>query len=116
MIYFIQDTATFLIKIGFTDGPAEVRLRSLQTGCPGRLMLLATDYGTEETERNLHRQFAGAWDRGEWFRPVPALILTILAARFEQGRMQGFNDGWEACSNIRSQEVLDSCQQEEPCL
>jgi len=77
MIYFICDEATQHIKIGFTAGDSEDRLRDLQTGCSGQLVLLLQIAGPRQLETAWHERFAGARERGEWFRPVPELLQAI---------------------------------------
>lgn len=84
MIYFIRDEATQFIKIGVTAGDAENRLQTLQTGCPGNLVLLLEIEGSEQDEGAWHERFAGARERGEWFRPVPELLLAIMEAKVLQ--------------------------------
>ena len=79
MIYFIQDQRTCEIKIGFTgDCDARSRMRALQTGNPGGLVLLHMVPGEKADEDRLHQRFKGAHERGEWFRPVPELLLFVL--------------------------------------
>lgn len=79
MIYFIQDSGTLFIKIGFTDSDPMDRLKALQTGCPSQLVLLWSCDGDISAEGSLHCRFADARDRGEWFRPVPELLRFIIA-------------------------------------
>lgn len=82
MIYFIQDSSTLLIKIGYTGASdAESRLKQLQTGCPSGLELLCTSEGTQADERELHERFKTFRERGEWFKPAPQVIrhLCLLA-------------------------------------
>lgn len=74
MIYFIQDTLTCHIKIGFTDGDPDARLRALQTGNPNPLVLLGTSQGDLEDEQDLHRRFSEWRVQGEWFKPAKAVI------------------------------------------
>src|SRR5258708_4315485 len=81
MIYFIRDEATLFIKIGFTDGEVEARLQALQTGCPGVLVVLFHIEGSEQDETAWHERFANVRERGEWFRPVPELLLAIMEAK-----------------------------------
>ena len=81
MIYFICDEATQLIKIGFTAGDGEARLRDLQTGCPGKLVLLLEMEGSKQEETVWHERFADVRERGEWFSPVPELMLAIMEAK-----------------------------------
>lgn len=85
MIYFIQDAAAHLIKIGYTEGDSEGRLKALQTGNPSGLVLLATVPGDKAEERRLHELFAHARDRGEWFRPVPEVLKYLLAVQIPSG-------------------------------
>jgi hypothetical protein len=84
MIYFGRDEATKLIKIGFTTGEGEDRLRDLQTGCPGPLVLLLQMEGLKQDETAWHERFASVRERGEWFRPAPELLLAITEAKVSQ--------------------------------
>lgn len=56
------------IKIGFTSGPVENRIRTLQTACPEVLKVYGESHGTPELERQLHKRFATHRLEGEWFR------------------------------------------------
>ncbi len=76
-VYFIQDSLTLNIKIGFTDGDPQKRLKSLQTASQGDLVLLTSVPGTSSLEKTLHRRFAASHVRGEWFRPTHDLITYI---------------------------------------
>lgn len=86
MIYFIQaDDPLNHIKIGFTDANPRQRLSDLQTGNSIELFLLGVIPGNKDVERSLHERFSGARvlrssgaESGEWFRPVPSLLLFIL--------------------------------------
>lgn len=75
-VYFIGAEVTGLIKIGCAVNP-QARLRSLQTGSPDRLSIIATVPGDAAMERGLHSQFAADRMHGEWFRQSPALIELI---------------------------------------
>lgn len=78
MIYFIQDESTLLIKIGFTEHNPENRLRSLQTGSAGRLILLFVfTRGSRDYEKRIHSCYCDARVNGEWFRPVPGILRLI---------------------------------------
>lgn len=77
-IYFVGAEVTGLIKIGCASDP-RARLRSLQTGSPDRLTLIATVRGGMDVERDLHRQFADARVHGEWFWQSEALVRFIEA-------------------------------------
>jgi hypothetical protein len=84
MIYFIRDEATQVIKIGYTAGDGESRLRDLQTGCPGELVVLLEIEGSKQDETAWHQRFAAARERGEWFRPVAELLLAISEGKVVQ--------------------------------
>lgn len=78
MVYFVQDTVSGHIKIGYTSKPATWRLSLLQTGNPNPLRLLITLPGGEQEEARLHRKFAVARHRGEWFHPWRMLLGYII--------------------------------------
>ena len=84
MIYFTRDEVTKLVKIGFTARDGEDRLRDFQTGCPGQLVLLLQIEGSKQDEAAWHERFAEARERGEWFQPVPELLLAITEAKVSQ--------------------------------
>jgi hypothetical protein len=67
IVYFIQDTVTLAIKIGFCLGNPEKRLAALRTGNSNTLKLLGHIAGTLLHETNLHAQFAPFHIQGEWF-------------------------------------------------
>jgi hypothetical protein len=78
-IYAIQaGGARGPIKIGVTDNPAE-RLKTLQQGNHLELHGIAAWWDFRFVEKSLHEQFASARIRGEWFRPVPELVDTVVA-------------------------------------
>ena len=63
MIYFIRDEATQFIKIGYARD-VENRLGTLQTACPGSLVLLLQMEGSKPEETAWHERFAirpSAW-------------------------------------------------------
>ena len=80
MIYFIQNAANNHIKIGFTDKPVKRRRSNLQTGNSANLVLLGLTLGEKAKEIELHKRFAEAHIRGDWFRPIPPLIQFIIQA------------------------------------
>ena len=84
MIYFIQQGDTGPIKIGYTDGSVENRLRTLQTGSPKKLTLLGFITGTQEQEKLLHRFFHAERIAGEWFEPTPNLKAYLLGCILNQ--------------------------------
>jgi hypothetical protein len=79
-VYFVRNGAEGPIKIGFTRGSAQRRVRELQSGNPVRLQLLATISGGVAEERQLHRTMAAYRLRpgSEWFERDA--IEALLAA------------------------------------
>ena len=74
LIYFIWDGDH--VKIGTSVNPIP-RLKSLQTGNPRKLEILATMIGGRDTEKSLHDQFSHLRVSGEWFRPDAAMWKMI---------------------------------------
>jgi len=66
-IYYVACDATLRLKIGYTAGSPEKRIKSLQTGSPGQLRLISAHPGTREDEAALHQHFAAKRLHGEWF-------------------------------------------------
>jgi hypothetical protein len=77
VIYFIQAGKRGSIKIGHTNQPVALRMADLQTACPAQLHLLLVVYGSEQTEKQLHRKFARLHRRGEWFYPGRRLLRYL---------------------------------------
>lgn len=78
-VYFIQDDALFLIKIGWALNPLK-RMRDLQTGSAATLTLLGSLPGDQDLERRIHFRFSQHHVHGEWFRPHPEIIRFIIAS------------------------------------
>lgn len=77
-IYFIR--AGRNVKIGYTAGDPQRRLRGLQTGNVRRLQLLAAIPGGIEDEQRLHERFARYRISGEWFSlswPIRSLLRSV---------------------------------------
>jgi hypothetical protein len=74
-VYFIGGDVG-AIKIGLTIAPHK-RLRSLQSGSPILLRVLATTQGARETEADYHERFAEHRLHGEWFARVPEILAEI---------------------------------------
>jgi len=97
VIYFIQDSSTLHIKIGFTGGDVEGRLKQLQTGSAAVLVALAHVGGGKDVESLLHQRLAPSRERGEWFRPtaeVLEIMLGALGARMLASHRGGGEEGW----------------------
>lgn len=79
MIYFARAEDTDFVKIGFTAGSAQVRLQSLQTGCPHKLVLEATVHGDFAEEMNIHTKLVDArCSQGEWFQLTREQVRQFL--------------------------------------
>jgi hypothetical protein len=76
MIYFIQNTDTKHIKIGYSDNIRR-RLSELQITSPHELTILTICEGGIEVEKELHDKFNNHYVRGEWFSPSEELISYI---------------------------------------
>ena len=78
-IYFIQESETERIKIGFSEKHPQGRLESFQTGNSNKLVLLGYIEGTQADETRLHREFKKERIRirNEWFEPSPQLKKKI---------------------------------------
>jgi hypothetical protein len=80
MIYYIACTATHRVKIGYTSGEPEVRLKQLQTGSASSLRLIACHPGSSTDEREIHARLAASRVRGEWFETSEDVLSYISAA------------------------------------
>jgi len=87
MLYFVLNTRSKAVKIGFSDDPAK-RLDDLQIASPDRLKLLGVSPGGRLEEAALHAQFADQHLRGEWFRAAPEL-LAVAKALCDGHRLRG---------------------------
>jgi len=71
MVYFIADDPGYgedvYVKIGFTLGVAQDRLKALQVGNPRTLFLVYSEPGGIELETELHILCSEFRVRGEWF-------------------------------------------------
>jgi hypothetical protein len=75
-VYFIQ-AETGEIKIGYTRGDPEIRLRQFQPHSPCELTLLAAIQGGRGEEAVIHGKFRDHKLHHEWFLPAPSLIKFI---------------------------------------
>lgn len=76
-VYFLKNTSSGDIKIGFTH-QLKPRISALQTSASDRLELLhVIPDGTRETEAALHEKFSELLVSGEWFQGTPELLEFI---------------------------------------
>jgi hypothetical protein len=84
VIYFIKDTASQAIKIGYSATPKK-RLAGLQTGNAHKLVLLGSVPGKPDEEQAFHGKFAQHRLEGEWFKgDIIEEVLTIIATHKEE--------------------------------
>lgn len=88
VVYYVGDPTTQLVKIGSTRN-MQNRLREHRRVRPEAL-LLATEPGDGELERDRHSQFRGLLNplttgEREWFRKAPILMEHIGALRLKWG-------------------------------
>jgi hypothetical protein len=80
MIYFIQDTVTRAIKIGYSTNPQK-RLKNLQNSNQNKLVLLHAMHGELEHEAELLQRFDQFKMEGEWFKgDIAGAVSQIIAA------------------------------------
>ncbi len=77
-IYYILSGETGRVKIGFTNSDPTKRLKSLQTGSPTKLGIVAIHPGTIALEAKLHGKFAADRLHGEWFDFSDDLIVHVF--------------------------------------
>ena len=79
MIYFIQDTVTRAIKIGYSTNPQK-RLKNLQNSNQNKLVLLYAMHGELEHEAELLQRFDKFKMEGEWFKAeIAGAVSQIIA-------------------------------------
>lgn len=92
-LYAIRAEGTSLVKIGYTKGPVEKRLKTLQTGQPFPLRVIATqqiDQNARQTEGWLHAFLKQERRRGEWFELnlEPEAFADLIARAIQFGAEQ----------------------------
>lgn len=69
IVYFILDTYSNAVKIGYTTIKGfDKRLDNLQVGTPYELKILGVLWGDRKIEKIIHKQFDTFHIRGEWFQ------------------------------------------------
>lgn len=80
MIYFIRDTASGFVKIGYSENPW-LRMCKMQSDCPGELSLVGVLDGDQARESEIHRDCAAQRVRGEWFRDEGRVSAYVAGAQ-----------------------------------
>jgi hypothetical protein len=87
-LYFIWSPKTALVKIGSTCGSAASRMRELQGGhccdCADSYEVANEFPKAGGYEQELHRAFASARRRGEWFA-ITAALQVLMAGHVTLG-------------------------------
>ena len=87
IVYFIQDTVTSAVKIGFCLKKPEKRLAALQTGNSNPLRLVGHAPGSETHEGRLHGYFSRFRIQGEWFSSA---VLADVRGILECASLEGW--------------------------
>ena len=85
MIYVISATGTEFVKIGKAKNPVS-RLKTLQTGIPMTLAILAVADWNDEYEGRLHGLLRQFHVRGEWYRScdnISSLIKHMQSGAYD---------------------------------
>lgn len=92
-VYFVSVRELDFVKIGYASNPF-LRWRHLQTFCPLELTLEGAIPGDMAKERELHRRFALARTRGEWFKLCPGIQAEIDASTRPERYTHGAVRAW----------------------
>lgn len=76
VVYFVLASNSRKVKIGLTANP-ELRLATMQTGCPEPLELLGVVAGGRRLETRLHRELADDCSHGEWFHCTENVMSRV---------------------------------------
>ena len=77
MIYLVKAEETNLYKIGYTAGETKSRIKTMQTGCPHKLVIVEEVEGSLEKEKWLHKTFSKNRKQGEWFEFDDEIIEKV---------------------------------------
>lgn len=95
-VYFLR--CEQYVKIG-SGSDVQRRVSDHQISVPFKLEVLAVIEGGVELEKELHRQFAHHWERGEWFRldgDLAAYIACLPPTDFKLREYNRYNRGRSA--------------------
>src|SRR5262249_10864231 len=106
VIYFIQNTVSKAIKIGYSKDPRK-RLIGLQSTTPDRLELLGYIHGGLEHERCYHDKFEEYRLQREWFKPIILPLVLEIIAQNPLDRPPPSNVLVIGDSDFRDQPLLD---------
>jgi hypothetical protein len=80
MIYIIRQKQTDHVKIGYTrnNNTLRKRIKTLQTGCPNKLIFEAKMNGSKLKERFLHHTCIKRHIYGEWFKLTREEVIRLV--------------------------------------
>ena len=113
VVYFIVCGDLGRVKIGFTRGSPMKRLKSLQTGSPCKLMLMAFYTAPPDEERRLHREFDKFRVSGEWFEMddeiFDFIVCTVIFECLRGIRDRGEPPKWAnaVIQKLKNDGILD---------
>ena len=76
-VYIIKQGRANLFKIGFSQTSVQTRLKTLQTGNPKQLTIVAMFHGAQPEEQELHRIYKERRQKGEWFAFPPGTCFLL---------------------------------------
>jgi hypothetical protein len=76
-VYIIKQGRANLFKIGFSQTSVQARLKTLQTGNPKELTIVAMFHGAQPEEQELHRIYKERRQKGEWFAFSPGTCFLL---------------------------------------
>ena len=96
-VYFIREKCyRGKIKIGYSQDPSK-RLKDLQTANSNELGLVATiDYGTEQTEKEIHSYFFTKHIHGEWYDITTEQVEKICQMYKSSSEIKNVSDLYDS--------------------
>ena len=93
MVYFISESGTKNVKIGYTRDDIFGRLQTLQTGNCRKLTLIGLIRdGTMKDETLLHKRFKNSWINLEWFEVKEGSDLLTYINSISDSHVDVVND------------------------
>ena len=80
-VYVAWMQGSEFVKVGFTTGDPEKRVRAAQHGCPTPVLLIGWKAAARAEERDFHERFRAQRACGEWFR-MNAEMKAVLSSEF----------------------------------
>jgi KilA-N domain/Meiotically up-regulated gene 113 len=109
VVYFILDSVTNLIKIGYTHS-LNARFSGFQCGNPNPLEILGYCSGGKKEETRIHREFAEYRVTGEWFKDIQVIRDFIASQKLAELPIHPVSDDiyWTPRAVLRLGLLLDN--------